>query len=425
MKKYFVFLICFSLLLISCKNPASSPAVAGPTFVLVSPFSLIQWGTSGSGTGQFNCPEGLAVDSSGNVYVMDTNNGRVEKFDSNGNFLFQLGSPGTNPGQFHSLCGSQPNLEGVAVDLYGNIYVVDNGSVRIQKFDSKGNFQFWWGASGSGTGLNNPEGIVTDSSDNVYVADNGNSRIVKFTSNGSYLIQWGNTAGNGKLNGPTGVATDSLGDVYVTDNSNTCVIKYDSNGNYLLKWGSKGTNNGQFNNPSGITVDSWGNVYVGDSNPTSLTINNRIEKFDSNGNFILQWGNPGTGSGQLYNPEGVGVDSLGNVYVADTSNNNIQKTSYPIAFNGLATLGIFPNPDHSGQNENIAFNLSASLNFSIMIKDSLGNTVNQYQGQGVQGDNILQWNMTASNGNLIDPGAYFVTFQSGSTQATQTLTYVR
>jgi len=86
---------------------------------------------------------------------------------------------------------------------------------------------------------------------------------------------------------------------------------------FVKKWGSSGTGDGQFERPQGIALDSSGNVYVGDSN-------NRIQKFDSNGKFITKWGSEGTGDGQFQNPSGIAIGSLGNVHVADWGNNRIQ-----------------------------------------------------------------------------------------------------
>ncbi len=86
-----------------------------------------------------------------------------------------------------------------------------------------------------------------------------------------------------------------------------------------LTWGTSGSGNGQFSYPYGVAVDASGNVYVADRG------NNRIEKFDTNGNYLAQWGTSGSGSGQFNQPFGVAVDSSGNVYVADTDNNRIEK----------------------------------------------------------------------------------------------------
>ena len=85
-----------------------------------------------------------------------------------------------------------------------------------------------------------------------------------------------------------------------------------------MKWGSPGTADGQFNFPDGIAIDSEGNVYVADSE------NHRIQKFDSTWNFITKWGSMGSGDGQFRHPASIAIDLQGNVYVADSDNNRIQ-----------------------------------------------------------------------------------------------------
>ena len=88
---------------------------------------------------------------------------------------------------------------------------------------------------------------------------------------------------------------------------------------FVSKWGSPGTGDGEFNSPRGIAVDSYGNIYVADST------NERIQKFDSSGAFLDKWGSYGSGDGQFDHVKGVAVDSSGNVYGPDTHNHRIQK----------------------------------------------------------------------------------------------------
>ncbi|MGB9940270.1 PKD domain-containing protein [Methanosarcina sp.] len=129
-------------------------------------------------------------------------------------------------------------------------------------------------------------------------------------------------SGDGQFNSPNDIAVDSSDNVYVVDSGNHRIQKFDSNGNFITKWGSEGTGDGQFyNGLSGIGVDSSDNVYVVEPG------NNRIQKFDSNGNFITKWGSGGIDYGQFKYPYDVAVDSLGNAYVTDTENQRIQKFS--------------------------------------------------------------------------------------------------
>ena len=112
-----------------------------------------KWGSEGSSNGQFSSPSGIVVGPSGNVYVVDTSNNRIQEFDSSGSFITKWGS-------------------------YGNVYVADTNSHRIVKFDSNGAVLTKWGSYGSGDGqFNSPTGVAVDSSGNVYVADTSNNRI--------------------------------------------------------------------------------------------------------------------------------------------------------------------------------------------------------------------------------------------------------
>jgi tripartite motif-containing protein 71 len=243
---------------------------------------LMSWGETGSGEGQFificlgicppACPPipagwprcfhlpsgGVAVDEQENVFVSDFN-GRIQKFDSNGNFLIQWGSRGTGEGQFLS------SPDGLAIDEAGNVYAADPDNHRIQKFDNQGNFLMAWGKQGSGEGDFLPVGIAVDHQGHVYVSDP--TGIQKFDSNGKFLTQWGG------LSGPEGVAVDSQGHVYVVDNAGARVLIFDGNGNFLGQWGSSGTGDGEFSSPTGIGIDGEDNIYIAER------LNHRIQKF--------------------------------------------------------------------------------------------------------------------------------------------------
>ena len=243
-------------------NPASSPH----QFVA-------KWGSQGSGDGQFQNPAGAALDSGGNIYVTDTGNHRIQKFDSSGVFLAKWGSQGSGDGQFQG-----PSA--IAINFSNDVYVVDGNNHRIQKFDSDGSYVTQWGSQGSGDGeLDSPRGIGLDSSSSVFVVDVDNQRIQKFGSSGGFRTKWGSFGtGDGEFRNPVGIALDSSGKTYVTDVANYRVQKFTASafnfpGVFLAKWGSQGSGDGQFEAPYGIAVDSSNNVYVTD------TVNHRIQKF--------------------------------------------------------------------------------------------------------------------------------------------------
>jgi DNA-binding beta-propeller fold protein YncE len=137
-----------------------------------------------------------------------------------------------------------------------------------------------------------------------------------------FILKWGTYgSGDGQFYYPHGVAVDSSsGNVYAADTLNNRIQKFNSSGGFITEWGSsRGSRDGQFQIPCDIAVDSSGNVYVADS------WNNRIQKFTSSGRFLTKWGTYGTGDGQFAYPQGVAVDPSGNVYVVDTYSNRIQK----------------------------------------------------------------------------------------------------
>lgn len=294
-------------------------------------------GSKGTGSNQFNSPMYATTDSSGNIYVADTGNSRIEIFDKNFNYFDKWGSGGSGNGQFFT-----PN--GVAVDSMGNIYVADHNNHRVQKLDSTGGYISQFDSSTIGDGLSfYPVDLAVDSLDNVYVSDSRSNRIVKLNKDGNYLTQWGSKgASRNQFNDPEGVAVDSSGNIYVVDSGNSRIMKFDSTGTYLTEWGTPGREDGQFRHPHGIAIDSSGAIYVTD------TGNRRIQKFDSTGSYVTKWVSPENGDGKFQNPVGIVVDSSNNVYVVDSFYHCVfqfVKSMSPTAnFDSSVTSGSTPLP---------------------------------------------------------------------------------
>ena len=293
-----------------CGNVDNCPAINNPNQEY---FLTYAFGSIGTANGQFRYPRGIALDSLGNVYVIDSTNRRVQKFTADGQFITKWGVSGTGDGQFS-------NPIGIAVDSSNNVYVTDSGNYRVQKFTADGVFITKWGSVGTGDGqFNRPQGIAIDSTNKIYVTDSDNYRVQVFDSNGAFVSKWTN---NNFLHG---IVIDSENNAYVANGENF-VTKSDSNGNFISSLGTfVGSADGQFNletggwvySFSGVAVDANNNLYVADS------YNHRVQKFTADGQFIRKWGSVGTSIGQFNVPEDIVLNS-NRVYVTDSANNRVQ-----------------------------------------------------------------------------------------------------
>lgn len=274
----------------------------------VPPVHELTWGGGGTTNGLFRIPFGVAVDSIGNVYVTDRDNHRIQKFDSNGNFLLKWGSHGSGNGQFI-------NADHITLDENDYVYVTDWDNHNVQKFDVSGNFIRKWGSYGNGNGqFNRPVGIAADKNGNIYVADKRNHRIQKFDSDGNYITKWGgHGTGNGQFDSPTGVAVSDDDIVYTVESLNNRVQKFNTSGGYLGQWGSYGTGSNQFRDPNSVAIDIYGYIYVSDRD------NERVKRFDKNGNYYTEWNARVPTEIAIYNHS---------IYVVDPHNHKIRKFSY-------------------------------------------------------------------------------------------------
>ncbi|WBX70964.1 MBG domain-containing protein [Tenacibaculum retecalamus] len=322
-------------------------------------------GTGGflDGTGvisKFLVPNGIAVDASDNVYVADRYNHRIRKITAAGvvSTLAGSGTAGFLDGTGALAQFNYPN--GVAVDILGNVYVAEGSNRRIRKITAAGEVSTLAGsgasgsANGSGTAaqFKFPTGVAVDVSGNVYVADQDDHRIRKITVAGVVSTFAGDgTAGfldgtgvAAKFYQPNGIGVDALGNVYVVGTDHR-IRKITTAGvvSTLAGNGTSGFTNGsgtaaQFNNPSGVTADALGNVYVADRN------NRRIRKITATGVVSTFAGSGTFGSAdglgtaaQFGNPNGIGIDALGNIYVADTGSQKIRKITQGSVLSGDTT----------------------------------------------------------------------------------------
>ena len=136
----------------------------------------------------------------------------------------------------------------------------------------------------------------------------------------TYKSSFGSSGtGNGQFQMSADVALDAKENLWVVDEENNRVQEFDSKGQYLTKFGTEGTGNGQFEYPHALAIDAKGNLWVTD------IFNGRVQEFNSKGEYLSQFGSPGTGNGQFEYPEGIAIDAKGNVWVADTGNDRLQE----------------------------------------------------------------------------------------------------
>jgi len=279
------------------------------------------WGEPGTLEGQLNFPKGIAVDSQGNVYVADSQNHRIQKFDSEGTFITAWGSSGEAPGQF-----SEP--WGIAVDADDNVYVADTWNHRLQKFTADGEFITYWGVfQDTGGELLNPQGmfygprdIAIDAEGNLYVTDTGNKRVQKFDSEGNPLGQWGGGGAEpGQFLEPVGIAVDAQGNIYVADTWNQRVQVFDADFQLLTQRRVEAWLGESIANKPYLAVDGEGNVYTTD--PEGY----RVLVLNADGELLATFGKYGTDDASFDLPTGIEVDHQGNVYISDSNNHRIMK----------------------------------------------------------------------------------------------------
>ncbi len=292
-------------------NPPPAARSYGSAPRLDKPVAV--WGSKGTGTGEFNEPRGLAVNSSGYLYVVDSKNNRIQKLSPEGSAVLTWGSEGQEPGQFKDPCG-------IAVGPDDSVYVADTWNHRVQKFDANGKFLTEWREQTNG--FWGPRGIaVSPDGEFVYVTDTGNKRIVQFDSSGKQLNSWGHEGSKpGEMIEPVGLAVDQEGNVHVADTGNHRVQIFSPDGAFVREH----------------MVSGWDEFYtepyiamLGDDLVVTDSFAHRCARYSRDGVLVYSWGKSGNGEGDFNRPIGIATDQQGAVYVSDTMNNRIQKFILP------------------------------------------------------------------------------------------------
>lgn len=310
-------------------------AVLSPALPGFGQSFLAEWSAAANGGVS---PTGIALATEAGatyLYASDHPRGRILKFDTaTGAVSATLGAPGAGNGQF-----SQPY--GIARDpASGDLYIAERGNHRVQRITSSGSFVMAWGSQGAGQGqFNEPIGVAVDAAGDVYVTEHTNHRVQKFRvaqSGGAWtatpVAVWGvQGSANGQFNTPYGIAVDAAGSVWVADGFNSRVQRFNASGEFQSAFGTAGGGPGQFGVPTWVTVDPTGGLYVASSNADpqnagAADANNQwISRFTSGGTFVSRFGGAhGSGPGQFRLPFAVAIGSGNRAYVADYYNNRVQ-----------------------------------------------------------------------------------------------------
>jgi DNA-binding beta-propeller fold protein YncE len=299
----------------------SEPAEADPYEALtrVRAATLV-WGAPGTGVGEFDRPRDVAVGPDGFVYVADTFNHRIQKFDRDGGFVLEWGGFGMVVGGDAAL-GRLNEPWGLSVSDDGFVYVADTWNHRMQKFTLAGQPVAAWGRFGDDMDLQNmwgPREVAIGPQGLVYVSDTGNKRVSVFTPEGKGVRQIGlGGALDGQLDEPVGLAVSDEGSVFVADTWNGRVQLFDGAGDTLRQWEVPGWHGQSLDNKPYLAVDGEGRVFASD--PEGY----RILVWDAVGNPFDLWGDYGSDVASFDLPTGIALDAKGGLYVTDAGNNRM------------------------------------------------------------------------------------------------------
>lgn len=389
----------------------------GGTVTTFAGSSGLAGSVNGTGTGaRFVYPFAVAVDTAGNVYVADNGDHTIRKITAGGAVSLLAGSANVT-GAVDALGNAATfnDPQGIAVDTAGNVYVCDTNNSTIRKITPTGSVSTLAGAAGqfgtadgtgSGARFNYPSGITFNPADGaLYVADFGNSSIRKVTLSGTVTTFAGSSGNAGHVDAtgtgarfdhPNAVSADAAGAIYVVDTSNQTVRQITPGGVVTTLAGESGVGgssdgsgvNAHFFYPFGIVAAGGGTLYVAD------TGNHKIRTVTTGGSVSTLAGAVGTlgsidGSGtgaRFAYPYGVAVDNSGNVYVADHNNHTIRKITSGGSVTTLAGVaGVYGAADGAGGAARFSGPTGVAVdgNGNIYVADSGNNTIRKITAAGV------------------------------------------
>jgi uncharacterized protein (TIGR03663 family) len=264
-----------------------------------------------------NVARNLVYGADGSIFVVDSGNSRIVHLNADGSILSTFGER-TAENQFPADPGTFSEPWGAAVDDQGFLYVADTWNHRIQKFDSQGNFVQEFGMGGlrsDGPDLFWGPRAIAVAGDRLYITDTGNRRVAVFSTQGQHLFDF-STEGPAGLDEPVGVAVDGEGRVFVADTWNMRVAVFDLEGQFLQGWPVQGWDSASLDNKPYLVV-TGGRVYLTD--PEGF----RVLVYSTEGEPLAAFGKIGDEPGGFMMPNGIAVDPQGRLAIIDAGNNRI------------------------------------------------------------------------------------------------------
>lgn len=388
-----------------------------------------------SNTARFYNPWSPVMDNAGNLYVADAWNSTIRKITTNGlvsTLAGQVGVGGSTDGVGTNATFNNPF--GLAIDSSNNLYVADTANFTIRKITPSGAVSTLAGSAGNsgstnGTGtsaqFNFPVGVTVDTNGNVYVAEGSNEDIRKITPSGVVTTlaglagTYGTADGTGsaaRFNWPSSLTIDANGNLFVADNGNSTIRKVTPAGVVTTIAGFPGSggaadgtgNVARFYNPNGLVVDTAGNIYVAD------TGNNVIRKVTQAGvvtTLAGLSGSPGSADGigsvvRFNSPTGVALDNSGNLYITDAQNKTIRATQ-PLTTPVNQFITFTPLPNHSAGDAPFTLSATSSSGLPVYLNVLSGpasldtNNVLTILGGGTV--TVVAWQPGNSNYNAATP----------------------
>lgn len=333
------------------------------------------FGSAGTGNGQFDDPYGITTVEDGNIYVMDTNNHRAQKFTSTGTFITSYGS------------GSGPEELVFPKDMIildnGDVLIASQNGQRVKRFANDGTYLSEWGQNGSEDNqFVCPQYMEQGPGNTFWMNDCALFRLQQFTYDGTLqdIIQNSGTT-NGTFTQPIDLDFDSAGNLYVLDGivGNNRVQRFDINGNYV-------------STPIAVGQTGWASFHIHVDDNDNIYVSNEggVVVYTTDGTYVRTIGTGGNGDGQFNQARGVATASNGNIYVADMANSRVQvfdqSGTYLFQFGSLGTAdGEFDSPT------------------DIYITDSdevyVGSNFDDYRGGGAP--RVVRVQVFDLNGNFI------------------------